>query len=667
MKLKTRIVLITSIIIVIAVSFQAAFNSLSTNWTIKKIIELQLTDQIRNLESEIESASEVIQITKNALNEKNIALTTAIAQLIKADPSWLETRNMIKLAEQLGVAEIHINDAAGVLRHGNIEAFFGFDFHTSDQTIPFLDLIGKTNASLAQEPSPRGADNVLFQYIGVSRIDAPGIVQIGIEPRVVQELLDNLDVQKKIENLVIGENGFALIVDSDGLLIGHKDTSLLGKNVDEIPWLNTFLKTQTSVETVSVDGEHFYAYKSAYDTMQLVVTYPKKYIDSIFVASLFNNAIVILGSILLLVLIIQWMIGKLITNPLHKIQGAMGEVGRGNFKAILDYNSKDEIGLLALDFKKMIENVRQLIQKTDSSIDSVAQSSEKIAQNVEGLTESANEVTLAIEEIAHGVTNMASSVNERLVAGQELGNSINQIYSKLTDAQSVSDEMVSSNRTGREKINILQEVFQLTVENTDDVAKSVKALSKNSQAIESILITIKSISDQTNLLALNASIEAARAGEAGRGFAVVADEIRKLAEQSSSSAEEINTIIADIVQVVKSTSKTVEETQSSVKMAKLNLSETVTVFDGIDVNVSKVERIIGDFITETGKIENLKNELIVSLKSIAVISQDSASSTQEINASTEEQLSRVTQIGQAIEVLNEDILKLSDEMKRFEA
>ena len=96
--------------------------------------------------------------------------------MISIDPTLLETAKMVSLAKELGVTEIHVTDGKGVLLYGNITGFYGFDFNTTDQTLPFVELIGKRNASLAQEPSPRGTDNVLFQYIGVARIDEPGVV-----------------------------------------------------------------------------------------------------------------------------------------------------------------------------------------------------------------------------------------------------------------------------------------------------------------------------------------------------------------------------------------------------------------------------------------------------------------------------------------------------------
>lgn len=667
MQLKGKIVLITGIIIVIAIGIQGIVSTIASNSAIESVVSLQLKDQISNIESEIQSATEVVSITRNALDEKNIALTKAIAQLIDEDERWLETSKMTALASQLDVSEIHVIDGDGVLTHGNIEGFYGFDFSTSEQTLPFIDLIGKNDAVLAQAPEPRGTDNTLFQYIGVSRIDAPGLVQIGIEPTAVQELLNNLDVQKSIERLVIGEGGYALIVDSTGTIINHKDASVIGKKQEEIPWLTSTIAEPDVIKTIHEGDISYYAMSHTLGDRQLVVTYPLKEVERIRMVSLVNNIIAIVVSILLLVFIIQWIIGKWVSRPIRLIQEGMNEVGKGNFTASVNYSSKDEIGALSLDFTKMTGNVRRLIQETAKRIESVATASERINQNVDGLTSSSNEITRAIEEIANGANELALNVNDRLVAGKQLGDSVNLIFHRLSEAKSESDGMVNSNTLGRNKINNLQTVFKTTVQNTNDVANNVDTLNKSSQAIENIVVTIKGISAQTNLLALNASIEAARAGESGRGFAVVAEEIRKLAEQSSRSAEEINGIIAGIISVVDSTHKTVVDTQNSVGSAQQNLNETVAVFDDMDTGVTKVESVIDAFIIETKNIEQMKNELLTSLESMAAISQQSAASTEEINASTEEQMSRVTEIGEAIIHLNEDILKLSDEMQHFEA
>ena len=665
MKLKGKIVLITSIIIVIAVGAQGVFNIFKTSSSVEEVVGMQLEDQLENIESEMQQASETVEITKNAINEKNIALARAIAQMIVLDPNVLETAQMTKLAELLNVEEVHVTDGNSVLLYGNVTGFYGFDFKTSEQTMPFVELAKSRTGELAQEPSLRGTDNTLFQYIGVSRLDEAGVVQIGIEPTAVQELLSKLDIQRALEVLDIGDGGYGIILDGTGMIRNHAKPEFVGKMSTDIPWLKEVIDQKGTLLSVDDSGMPAYAMAQTSGDLTLVVTYPREAVLAIVRSIIISDVIIILVTIAVLVMIINLIIGKWVSKPIKLIQEGMSAVGKGDFSTTIQYDSKDEIGALSKDFERMNQNVKGLINETASSIKSVAKSSELITENVEGLTTASNEVTKAVEEIAHGSTEMASSVNERLLTGQALGDSINQIFAKLSEAQSESDKMMGENRKGRDKIVVLQSVFSETVENTNEVASNVTTLTKRSQEIENIVVTIQGISEQTNLLALNASIEAARAGEAGRGFAVVADEIRKLAEQSSNSAREISRIIEGIVGIVENTNATVNETQNSVGSAQKNLVETVAVFDNVDRSVTSVDGLIKAFASEAQRIENLKDDLISSLESMAALSEQSAASTEQINASTEEQLSRVTEIGHAIEVLNEDIVKLSTEMGKF--
>lgn len=665
MKLRGRIVLLTISIIVISISLVAVYNTQSSHSKYEYLIELELKDQLTGLETALASTGEIVEITKEALDSKNIDLTRSIAQMIDENPGLLSLSEMEKLAEDLNVEEIHVVDASGVLVSGNIEGFYGFDFNTTDQTLPFVELIGQESGSLAQDPTPRGTDNVLFQYIGVTRIDEPGVIQIGVEPTAIQSILNQFSIQKRIQDIVIGETGFAIAIGDDNMIIAKEESGINGLMVEEVAWVSDVLEKENTFVKKDIDGTSYYVEKADSGLFSLLVSYPSKEVDDIYRLGIINNIGIIIIASIVLIILMSILIKRLVTKPIQLLQTAMEQVGQGNFQTSINYSSKDEIGQLALDFRKMTENVSNLIHETTSSIETVATSSKNIASNVEGLTTTSNEVSRAVEEIAGGTAVMAENVSERLHAGQQLGASVSEIYKKLMDAEKVSSKMVTSNQSGIDKINVLSNLFQVTIDNTNEVASNVEELSENSKAIETIVGTIKGIANQTNLLALNASIEAARAGESGRGFAVVAEEIRKLAEQSATSAEEINAIIGSIVNTVLGTSEKVENTQTSVNSVKSNLVETVEVFDQTAASVAEVESIIALFIKETEVIEGLKNDLIESLESMAAISQQSAASTEEINASTEEQLSRVTEIGDSIEVLNEDIMRLAEETKRF--
>ncbi len=115
-----------------------------------------------------------------------VNLCNEIAEMINKDPKTLEHNNMIKLAEHFHVDEIHVTDEDGVIRYGNIEDIWGLDFKEGEQTRPFLGLVDKPGQELVQPPQERAFDGRVFQYIGVGREDAKGIVQIGLSAETLE-------------------------------------------------------------------------------------------------------------------------------------------------------------------------------------------------------------------------------------------------------------------------------------------------------------------------------------------------------------------------------------------------------------------------------------------------------------------------------------------------
>lgn len=137
MKLKNKLLIpILSVLLIAIVGLGFIIINQIENKLVLNLIEDQMSSQLDNLTSNIMTRREVEETFFSTLDEKNLDLTKAIAEIIKNNPQALETRNMDDLAKSIGVDEIHVMDKSGVLLHGNIEGFFGFDFNTSEQTLP---------------------------------------------------------------------------------------------------------------------------------------------------------------------------------------------------------------------------------------------------------------------------------------------------------------------------------------------------------------------------------------------------------------------------------------------------------------------------------------------------------------------------------------------------
>lgn len=201
---------------------------------------------------------------------------------------------------------------------------------------------------------------------------------------------------------------------------------------------------------------------------------------------------------------------------------------------------------------------------------------------------------------------------------------------KLGEAVSA---MTEHSEGASESIGELDVITNTTIEAIHIVSEQISQNNDAAANINKAIELIKALAKQTNLLSLNASIEAARAGESGRGFSVVAEEIRKLSEESSDNALEIERIVKELINNVESSVSKMNEVMLNVQKQQECLDETRTAFQLLTDEVSLVKGVTDEIGEQTKILSSLKEIVTDSVNSLASVVEENAASTQETSAS----------------------------------
>jgi methyl-accepting chemotaxis protein len=270
-------------------------------------------------------------------------------------------------------------------------------------------------------------------------------------------------------------------------------------------------------------------------------------------------------------------------------------------------------------------------------------------------------VNSAVEEISKGTSASAKSIQNQVLLTNQVQNIIQETSALSINMKNISKETSSSVIHGITIVDELNEQTGIVNQYNDNVFNIISGLNQKSIDIVQIIDVIRNIADQTNLLALNAAIESARAGEAGKGFAVVADEIRKLAEQSKNSVNNIENIIKELqsdsensLQAVVSLRDVNKKQNEIVLTTKEIFNEVTHKMEVVDKNVDKVTERINDILEANDNIAKNIDEL-------SAVSEETMASAEEANAMTQENLDKVN----TSKILVEELIKTSNEIDKY--
>ncbi|URJ44094.1 methyl-accepting chemotaxis protein [Paenibacillus polymyxa] len=505
--------------------------------------------------------------------------------------------------------------------------------------------------------SPVGLNTAKVPVVYISRTlpDNSGVLGLSL----------NLNNLKEITNLKIGQNGYIMILDSTKRIVTHPtEVSGSTKMGDTISKLFASKEGSFSYDLNGVD-KHLIFKTNTLTGWKIIGTMDKAETSASAQPILITTIVVLVIAAIIIGVLALWIISSIL-KPIQRLRNSMDAISQGNLSINVATTSTDEIGELSRYFQQMVDNLRNMIKEIQAMTGNLSASSQELAAGAEQTTRAIEHVTIAIQDVAAGSERQVGSAKANQTRVSDMATDITAMTETMAEMTTYSTQAIQASDAGSEHIGnsvVSIDGIRTTVEELDTI---IGALSDRSGRIGTIVTVITEIASQTNLLALNASIEAARAGEHGKGFAVVATEVRKLAENSAYSAQQIREQIQGIQSGVSEALVAMESAKERVSEGINSIDMSGRSFSRIRRAVAKSAKQLDNVAASTAGVADGTSTVVSSMEEITRIAEEAASHTETVSAAAEEQLASMEEIGSSAADLTRLAEQLQDLLTQFQ-